>query len=93
MKTSILKEILREIYIDIIFCLIGLVALYTLCHQIDVLGVGVFNAEPQKPVPYAKTEHNVANLLLFAIVSVSGIVYGVVGIFRSVSRLKKNKET
>lgn len=69
-----------------------MVALYTLCHQIGVLGVGVFNAEPQRPVPYAKAEHNVANLLLFAVISVSGIVYGGVGIFRSVIRLIKSKD-
>ncbi|MDD5703932.1 MAG: hypothetical protein PHU23_18010 [Dehalococcoidales bacterium] len=93
MKTWTFKELVLETYIDIIFCLIGLVALYALCDQIHVLGFGVFNAEPQKAVATAKTERNITNLLLFAVVSVSGIVYGVVGIFKSFTRLNKNRDT
>lgn len=91
MKTLVLKEILGEIY-NIIICFVGLVALYILCHQIDVLGDDVFNAE-RKPVSYDKAEYNLANLLLFGVISVSGIVYGAVGMSWSLRRLIKSKDT
>ncbi len=92
MKTSMLKELISEAYIGIICCLIGFVTLFALRDQILILGINVFNADPIKPVSYAKAESNITSLFLFALVSVPGIVYGVSKLLMSFIGLIKRKD-
>lgn len=85
-----LLKIMKEIYVDIIYLIIGITAVIILFDQTTILGIDVLSTENTRPYAYAKQEHNLINFLIFLVIAISGIFFGLSGLLKTLKR--KNQE-
>ena len=86
------KELLTQSYVSILSIIVGLLAVKIVLHQWDLLGLEILNINNPQPNDYMKREYNLLMLVLFAVVGIGGIGYGIRGLYHTLMIFKNSDD-
>jgi len=85
-------KIIRETYVDLIYLIVGITAIFILVDQIQILGLDVFNPANIRPYRQARFESNLLNLCIFLVIAVLGTFFGISGLLETLKREYQEKQ-
>lgn len=88
------RPFIKDLYVYFISLVIGITIFIALYDQIQTLGAEVLSTELKNPYRSGSVrgQRNLTNLLLFLTISISGICYGIVGIYKVFKSRDEQKE-